>query len=226
MPGAGVDRGAGRQHTGPGVGRRSGDDAEHAAGVLVVARARYRQDGRDVGARRAPAPSASAAGAGRGRCRPAAARRRGRRPRPTTSPRLSAPITTVTSARIATSSTAPVSASTPEAMSTATVTASDAAAIGGQLGAASPRSDPWPPMPTMPSTTRSAAATQRDGVGARRSHRPPARRNSRQPVGVGAVAAEQDRVTRAPRRASARPGEERVAAVVDRRRRAARPGAP
>ena len=127
-------------------------------------------------------------------------------PGSTSSPGLSVPKVTVTSARTATPSTSPVDASTPLGTSTATTQ---------RLGQVARRRSPLPravrrcpPMPRIPSMTRSArrgtASTTRDhrcGAASRVRPRAPGRRAARAS-------------TRAPRAASQRSGDERVAAVV------------
>ena len=130
--------------------------AEHAAPVLVRLRARAREE-----RPRCPRPA--------GRSPPAAGSRYGPRPMSTSSttpawplpgsissPGLTAPNVTVTSARTAGPSTSPVSASMPDGRSTATVGSRRELAASCASVAYGSRRPPLPPMPSIPSMMRSA----------------------------------------------------------------------
>ena len=117
MPHAGLDGGGDAEHRGAGVGLATGDDAEHAAGVLVVgrprapARARRRRRGRGGArpARRRP----------RGRCRRRSAARRPARSAGSRCTGLATEKVTVSSAKTPSGSSSPPIGSWPEGRSTA-----------------------------------------------------------------------------------------------------------
>ena len=121
------------------------------------------------------------------------------------------PNVTVTSARTCAPSSSPVSTSTPDGVSTATT---GGPATRRSAAAASSRSPPRPPIPTIPSTTTSGRVVE--GAPWRtlnRTTRPPARRNAATPPSW-AWSDEQPGLDRAAAAGQHRAGVQRVAAVV------------
>ena len=175
------------QHARPAVLRRSGHDTDHAAGVLVVGRARAR-----AAAARTSAASSTCAPAAGQVAEPdvdqAHLAGRARAPRPTTSPALSAPNVTVTSARTAVARRPRRCRRRPRTAGRPPRSASRRRR-GRQRGGRRRAGPPRPPMPTMPSTTRSAATSAGIGTGRpdrRRAAARPARRRARARVPAAA----------------------------------------
>ena len=156
----GRDGGAGAQHRRARVGRRAGQDAGDALGVLVVVRPGHRPARRDVGGLESEQSVVGQVEADVDELDPAAIAQRVTGLRP--------PNVTVSAACTCGPSAAPVCTSMPLGMSTAT-TGIPPASTAANTSAASGRSGPEPEMPTTPSITRSVAG------GTLSTTRPPAR---------------------------------------------------